>query len=195
MRCVVVVLFLAVCVSAQGQFTPTHDAAWWNQQADAYKLGYLTGYEAAHGKVHAMCIAENVATEICGRIAPIFVLGLDEKDALARLGSFYKDLRNKDVSVELALILVGDDIDAKAKSEYDHAQSLEKMRQVSEPKPSGSYWAFTAAQLPLTWDKKEPVVVTDAMSADSCTKGGGTLALLCSWTGSTWKPSKNPVPR
>lgn len=135
MRYVLAVLLLSVCIPAQAQFASRHDAAWWKQQTDCYKLGYLTGYEAAYPSIQGKCVAEKVSSvEICADIAPTFVLGLDEKDALARLDSFYKDPRNQDVTLELALIVVSDDIAAEAKNKYDHAQSLEKMRQLSKPK-------------------------------------------------------------
>jgi hypothetical protein len=137
MRYILAILLLCICVPAQGQFTSKHDASWWNQQTDTYKLGYLTGYEAANVSIQASCIAEQVSSiEGCGRIAHLFVLGLDEKAALARLDLFYKDRRNQDVVLELAITQVAQDIAAQAKSEYDRAQSLEIMRQVSQPKAS-----------------------------------------------------------
>ena len=133
MKALLVVLLLSAAGWAQS--APKHDASWWNQQPASYKLGYLTGYEAAHPIIQEACIAEKVSSEICSRIAPLFVLGGDEKDALGRLELFYKDRRNQDVILELALIVVGQDIATKAMNEYDRAQSLERMRQISEPKP------------------------------------------------------------
>jgi len=135
MRYLPAVLFLCACIPAQGQFGPKHDAAWWKQQTDSYKLGYMTGYEAAHVTIQPTCVAEKVAMEICYRIAPTFPLGLDEKDALARLELFYEDRRNQDVSVELALVVVTEDIAAEAKHAYEHTQAVERMRQIAEPKP------------------------------------------------------------
>jgi hypothetical protein len=53
-------------------------------------------------------------------------------------------------------------------------------------RPTPGRW--TVATKPASPITNEVIVVTDALSATTCTTGGGVAHVICQWTGSTWDP-------
>jgi hypothetical protein len=132
--------------TSQGQQPQSHDGYWWTDQAEGFKLGFATGYalamtNAADG-AGLTCVADRnggtlpdntplrEAIKAClqsPQVVSLTFTGIRLGQLVEGADEFYKDFRNKDLKVEVAMRYVRDQL--KGKTEKELADELAAWRQ------------------------------------------------------------------
>jgi hypothetical protein len=125
-RLVVCLLFLAgACFAAD---VPKYDAYWWAQQSDTFKLGWVIGYTSAKENdllfISSSCMGMKFAAGDnkgpCEH--PGMTMNFDNVTMgqfVEGIDAFYKDFRNKQLSVFQAIAYAKDQVQGLPQAELD----------------------------------------------------------------------------
>lgn len=112
-----------------------HDAYWWNKYSDSFKLGYVEGI--TQGYLHCYVIIQTLLelyqdsislseyqdimlrSDTCSKLLYYSVTGMTYGQMIAGIDQFYKDYRNRKITIEDVLYLVRMEIDGKSDAEID----------------------------------------------------------------------------
>lgn len=134
MRKVLLFCLLLCGICAAQSKVPTFDGVWWKTLDSASKAAYLLGI--AHGRIDATSSCFQLRTKLqplavysdeewaafCSHRA-LDPVGWMTDDFVARIDHFYLDDRNQKIIVVLAVDYLREEVDKKARADYDAAKA------------------------------------------------------------------------
>ena len=126
-----IALTFAVSVSGRAP-SDSHDGFWWTRSPETFKLGFVSGYVMAIISARNALAFQCLASKNGGVVGPDELKACNEAPEQShfptfdnlRVGQleegvdeFYKDFRNKNLSIEIALRYVSDQLNGKPESE------------------------------------------------------------------------------